>query len=339
MRIESSVTTLSWIPSEAVTGPANKTIFDSGITHYDAPPPDVIGDLDSLRDSDAFRFANRLSAFIEVDDSGSITDAGYTGGCVMGSTTVAMGKRQATFQAVALPDIRQEPEIGDGWVRFIQTVGGRTAIPAPRRVNHPPFVQFRAPLVWTTLDLTIHTDGTTTYELTGASAFPRHWVFGPDGKLEAKAGMADFKEWFRHAFGAHTPWGGIDSPALVTEVESALERQMSATIMQGGANPEIRKVKEGDLLAEQGSPGSELYLLLDGVISVEVDGEPLVEVGPGAILGERAILEEGLRTSTLRAVTAARVAVAEASQIDRDALQELSEQHRREDTPAADTAS
>src|SRR6516162_7418159 len=114
MRIESSVTTLSWIPSEAVTGPANKTVFDSGITHYDAPPPDVITDLDSLRDSDRFRFANHLSAYIDVDDSGSITDAAYTGGCIMGSTTVAMGKRQATFQALALPDIRQDPEIGDG---------------------------------------------------------------------------------------------------------------------------------------------------------------------------------------------------------------------------------
>src|SRR4051794_24652471 len=191
MRIESSVTTLSWIPSEAVTGPANKTVFESGITHYDAPPPDVIGDLDSLRESDRFRFANRLSAFVEMDDDGSITDTGYTGGCVMGSTTVAMGKHQTTFQAVALPDIRREPEIGDGWVRFTQTVGGRTAIPAPRRVNHPPFVQFRAPLVWTTLELTIHTDGTSTYELVGASSFPRHWVFGPDGTLEAKAGMAD----------------------------------------------------------------------------------------------------------------------------------------------------
>jgi Cyclic nucleotide-binding domain len=338
MRIESSVTTLSWIPSEAVTGPANKTVFESGVTHYDSPPPDVIGDLDSLRESDRFRFANQLSAFVEVDDAGSITDAGYTGGCVMGSTTVSMGKRQATFQAVALPDIQREPEIGDGWVRFSQTVGGRTAIPAPRRVNHPPFVQFRAPLVWTTLELTIHTDGTSSYELAGASSFPRHWVFGPDGTLQAKAGMADFKEWFRHAFGPHTPWGGIDSPALVTEVESALERSMSATIMQADAKPKIRTLAAEQLLAEQGSPGDELYLLLDGVISVEVDGEPLVEVGPGAILGERAILEEGLRTSTLRAVTAARVAVAAASQVDREALEELSALHRREDTPAADTA-
>ena len=49
MRIESSVTTLSWIPSEAVTG-VNKGVFEIGFTHYDEPPPDVIDDLDALRE-------------------------------------------------------------------------------------------------------------------------------------------------------------------------------------------------------------------------------------------------------------------------------------------------
>ena len=43
------------------------------------------------------------------------------------------------------------PEVGDKWVRFVQTAGGRTGLPAPRRVRHPPFVQWRAPLAWTTL--------------------------------------------------------------------------------------------------------------------------------------------------------------------------------------------
>ena len=66
MRIESSVTTLSWIPSEAVTG-VNKGAFEIGFTHYDEPPPDVIADLDALRDTDRFRFANRLSGWVEVE--------------------------------------------------------------------------------------------------------------------------------------------------------------------------------------------------------------------------------------------------------------------------------
>ena len=216
-------------------------------------------------------------------------------------------------------------------MRFVQTVGGRTALPAPRRVNHPPFVQWKSPLVWTTLEGILHADGRHEASLSGASPFPRHWMYDAEGKLTAKAGLADFKEWFRHAFGKHSPWGDEDSPALVTAVESALERELASTIMRGGEKPAIRTVKEGHVLVEQGQLGAELYLLLDGVVTVEVDGEPLAELGPGAILGERAVLEEGRRTSTLRARTPVRVAVARADQVDMDHLRELSEGHRRED--------
>ena len=56
---------------------------------------------------------------------------------------------------MALPDIQREPEVGEAWVRFVQTTGGRTAIPAPRRVRRRPFIQWQAPLVWTTLSLTL----------------------------------------------------------------------------------------------------------------------------------------------------------------------------------------
>jgi hypothetical protein len=83
----------------------------------------------------------------------------------------------------------------------VQSVGGRTALPAPRRVNHPPFVQWKAPLVWTTVEVVLHADGRRQASLTGASPFPRHWQYGDDGKLEAKAGLADFKEWFRQQIG------------------------------------------------------------------------------------------------------------------------------------------
>jgi hypothetical protein len=330
MRIESSVTSLSWIPSEAVTGPMNKTIFDSGITHYDAPPPDHIADLEALRAADGFRFANHLAGWIDVDD-GRIVDAGHAGGGLMGSTTVRIGGRGATFAGVSFADLRPEPEHGDGWVRFTQTTGGHTAVPFPRRVKHPPFVQFVAPTVWTTLTLTLHADGSSAFEMTGASGFPRHWVYDDALRLSAKAGTADFKAWYRSAFGKHTPWGDEDSPALVTEVETALERELASHIMQGGAKPTTRKLKEGALLTEQGSDGDEVYLLLDGVLAVEVDGDEVADVGPGAILGERAALEGGTRTSTLRARTKAKVAVAHAADLDRDTLAEISAGHRRED--------
>jgi hypothetical protein len=331
LRIEHTVTTVSWIPSEAVTG-LNKAIFESGFTHYDDPPPDVLYDLEDMGRDDRFRFANRLHAWIDVDD-GKIVDGGYIDGCVMGATTVRLGSKDlARMAAIELPELRAEPERTDTSVRFVQTFGGRPALPAPRRVNHPPFVQFQGPTVWSTLALTLHADGRADFELVGASPFPRHWVYDNDGKLTAKAGLTDFKEWWRHSFGKHTPWGDEDSPALVTAVETALERELAGTIMRGGEKPKVRKLKEGSVLVEQGQLGHELYLLLDGVLRVEVDGESVAELGPGAVLGERAILEGGRRTSTLRALTPVRVAVADATQLDLDKLREVSEGHRREET-------
>ena len=65
-RFESSVTAVSWIPSEAITGPS-KIPFELGVTHYDEPPPDRLDNLEVLRTSDRFREANELSGFIEVE--------------------------------------------------------------------------------------------------------------------------------------------------------------------------------------------------------------------------------------------------------------------------------
>jgi hypothetical protein len=328
VRHHRSITSLSWIPSEAIEG-STRLAFDAGVAHYDDPPPEVIDDLQALCAEDRFRFANALRAWVETDGSGKIKDCGYEGGGLMGSTSVKLGPLTRTFEAIGLPDIVRKPERGDGWVRFVQTAGGRTGVPAPRRVRRRPFVQWQAPLVWTTLSLTVHADGSAEGSLTGASRFPRHWVYGDDGRLSHKSGLADFKDWYRKSFGRHTPWGDTDSSALVTAVETALERSLSAQIMSGGAKPTIRRLKAGSTLVKQGETGSELFLLLDGVLRVEEDGKRLAEYGPGALLGERAHLEGGERTSTLVAVTPCRVASVEARELDRGALQEISKGHRR----------
>lgn len=329
MRHEASVTSISWIPSEAATG-MMKLPFDVGVSHYDEPLPDAIDDLEVLKAGDRFRFANVLRAWVEVED-GRVVDGGYLGKGHIGSTTVRLGKRSVTFQAVALPDLQSEPEIADGRARFVQTAGGRTGAPMPRRVRRAPFLQVTAPIAWTTLGLTISADGTHTHEVLGASPFPRHWFYDSSGHLTAKSGMVDMKNWMLDAFGAKTPWGEQDSPALVTAVETALERKLSVTIMRGGQKPRIRALREGELLTEQGQAGDELFLLLDGVLRVDVDGEAVAELGPGAVLGERSVLEGGLRTATLTAVTPCKVAVASADEIDRAALEALGQGHRRED--------
>jgi hypothetical protein len=327
-RFESSVTSISWIPSEAIAG-LSKVPFELGVTHYDQVPPDQIEDLEELRRTDRFREANELRAFIEVED-GRIVGYGHLGQGHIGATTVRVGPSSIRFPAVHLPDIRPEPEVTPTSVRFVQTVGGRMGLPTPRPVRHKPFVQFWPSIAWTTLALTIDVDGASTHELVGASPFPRHWIYDRDGRLAQKSGVVDFTTWFNDSFGDRTPWGASDSPAVVAAVESALERRLSADIMGTGAKPRIRTISAGEALVEQGAQGTDVYLILDGIFVVEVDGEQVAEIGPGAVVGERAGLEGGIRTATLRATTKARVAEVPPDGLRTDDLETLSAAHRRE---------
>ena len=96
MRIESAVTSLTWIPSEAIEG-MPKLPFELGIAHYDEPPSDTLGDLDKLRDADAFREANELRGWIEVKD-GRIVEYGQEGRGLIGVTRIRLGPGRLAFR-------------------------------------------------------------------------------------------------------------------------------------------------------------------------------------------------------------------------------------------------
>jgi hypothetical protein len=329
MRREASVTSVSWIPSEAVGG-AYKTPFLMGVARYDDPPPDPLGDAGALVAAARCRFVNQLKGHIDVQD-GRIVGFGQTADGLVSSTKLRLGLTAMTFAPVVFPTLRPRPIVSETSVVFRQTCGGRTGVPAPRPVKRPPFIQIAAPTAWTTLELEIRIDGSATGRLVGASPFPRHWVYDSAGRLMQKSSVIDYGTWAAEHFGDNTPWGDADAPALVTAVESALEREISHTIMREGRKPQIRRLAPDELLCTEGEPGSELYLLLDGVLEVIVGGERLAEIGPGAVLGERALLEGGLRTSTLRALTRCKIACVPQDAIDRERLDQLRADHRREE--------
>ena len=329
MRIESSVTSISWIPSEAISGPM-RLPMDIGVGHYDAAPPDQVYDatLDGLRETDALRFANKLRAWVDVED-GKIVRAGYSGRALVGSTTARLGIGSITFPGLAYPLMQADPVIENGVARFVQTAGGRTGAPFPRRTNRPPFVRVTGPTAWTTLALEIGADGSTKYEVAGASPFPRHWIYDDAGVLAAKTGVIDWSTWTKEHDHVRSPLHDVDRAALVAEVETEFERSASRDVMT--ARPKIRKLRANDVLTRQGEPGDELYLVLDGVFEVAVDGEVVAEIGPGAIVGERAVLEGGFRTSTVHASTVAKVAAVSADAVAADSLADIATGHRRED--------
>ena len=124
MRIDGLVTTVSWIPSESVSGALYRVPFEMGLCHYDNPPPDVLLDVDVVLKSDGARFINRLQAWIDVED-GVVLKHGHSGTGLIGSTRLRLGRHDLRFAAIALPDRRRAERVGTNAVRFEQTTGGR----------------------------------------------------------------------------------------------------------------------------------------------------------------------------------------------------------------------
>lgn len=63
------------------------------------------------------------------------------------------------------------------------------------------------------------------------------------------------------------------------------------------------KVSEGQVLIRQGQPIDRFYVVLEGVLAVQVDGHSgnVAEVGPGEILGEMSFVDSRNPSTTIRA--------------------------------------
>jgi CRP-like cAMP-binding protein len=77
------------------------------------------------------------------------------------------------------------------------------------------------------------------------------------------------------------------------------------------------EVAAGHLLIETGQYGTGLYVILEGTVRVEAP-EGVRELGPGACVGERALLSvDGRRTARVRAATPCRVLAVDRIEFDR----------------------
>ena len=329
MRIESSVTAITWLPFAALDALPNMPL-GFAVAHYDEPPGKRLRDLDQLREADAFREANELRAWIEVE-GGEIVAHGRDGRGVVSGVGLELGPDQVAFPAVEFPVIRPEPAVGDGCARFTQTVGGRIGIPAPRPVHGRPYFHFGSALAWTTLELELRADGGSEGRLVASSPFPRHSVYDSDGWLKGEHGLSDFEGWYSESFGEATPWG--DAPTTAAAVEAQLEEELTRIALTTNAKLPRRRLETGETLVEQGEAGADMFMLLDGHLDVEIDGETVARVGAGALLGELAVLGDGRRKATLRAVRACRVAVLPADAIGGSRLAALALERR---APRAD---
>ena len=318
MRFEASAMCLSWIPPEAFEGVFNLP-FSLGVAHYDAPPPSASPDLDALLAADAIRFANEIHGTVDVDDR-RITGYNMSGRGRLGSTTVRLRSHGLTFAGVAMPELVGQPDVDDNHVTFTQTAGGHTGVPIPRAIPHPPFWRLSAPLAWSTLRLTIHADGTTKAWIADASPFPRHYLYDTQGQLTHKTALIRYKDWLRHADYARSPWSGSHDPVpLVPAIRSEVERALADSILTSGAWRQQR-LPPGGRLRDLPITTSEVHVLLDGLLVIEIDGRPAIEVGPGAIFDPALRTPESKARVTVEARTACRLALTPRENLDDQTL-------------------
>ena len=88
-------------------------------------------------------------------------------------------------------------------------------------------------------------------------------------------------------------------------LEECTRRQLKAV----ARITDVIEVPAGTVLARQGQPGNEFYLIVDGSARVEVSTRKRSRLAPGAYFGEMSLLDGGERSATVVAETPMRLLV------------------------------
>ena len=65
----------------------------------------------------------------------------------------------------------------------------------------------------------------------------------------------------------------------------------------------------GDVVFRAGDPGTKMYVVLEGRVSIEIHGKRVLEAGPGELVGEMALIDATARSATTTALEATKLAV------------------------------
>ena len=338
MRVQATATTMSWIPSDIVGGALRKG-FDVGLSHYDPPPPDRLapGEVHELSAADRFRFGNLLTAWAEVAD-GRIVDAGYgedaglvigiTGGAGRPAAGDVPGRPAAHDPARPRADRRRRRPAGaDRRGPHRRTAAASGAPPALRAVV-----------------------GARGVDHAGRDAPPRRQQLDRAARGEpvpAALGLRLVRGTGRPQRG-HRPEGlgqrvlrrpdAVGRPGLTRAGRRRRHGPRAAALERHHARRPSRdpQARAGRRAHPAGRAGRTSSTSSSTACSTSTSTAPRsARSVPGAVLGERALLEDRVRTSTLTAATRAVVAVAPEDAVDLERLAELSAGHRREETGEA----
>lgn len=114
----------------------------------------------------------------------------------------------------------------------------------------------------------------------------------------------------------------------------------SADLFEGLTDQELAEVARiciekrfarGELITQEGAQGNELFIIAEGFVEISLGERPatsarvVVSLGPGQIIGEMALVDQGPRSATVRATSQPTVVQA----IQREDLEALCQEQTR----------
>ena len=101
---------------------------------------------------------------------------------------------------------------------------------------------------------------------------------------------------------------GVLMRRAVPSVEESLFARLPATVRDRiERTAPQRTIPAGEWMLQQGDPASSMFVLLAGRAEVVIGGQVVRELGPGAVIGELALLTGGVRSASIRARRECRV--------------------------------
>ncbi len=64
---------------------------------------------------------------------------------------------------------------------------------------------------------------------------------------------------------------------------------------------DVQRFAPGDVIFSAGQRGDCMYVVRDGTVTIEAEGLPIEEIGPGGIFGELALIDSAPRSATATA--------------------------------------
>ena len=120
------------------------------------------------------------------------------------------------------------------------------------------------------------------------------------------------------------------------KIDDGAERLAKVELFDGFTKAELARVAElveevdaevGAVLVEQGKPGTEAYIVMEGEAVFEVGGEKKGSISAGEPIGEMSLIDNRPRVGTVRALTPMKLLVLDATQF-RKLLDEMPKANR-----------